>query len=151
MNTPLGKIEVYVNRAQIDYTVVELPSCARYFYVDKRVKLICDIPYSEKQRSFVKCSLALNENMDVDCGADTGENLALIDFEWDNFKLCIGTLGDIPGVRYYYQDNSLALEALPQTRQVVFYVAWIKMKDCEKESIYPWLAADPAYDRQPRQ
>ena len=30
--------------------------------------------------------------------------------------------------------------------QVVFYVAWIDMIDEEKQDIYTWLAADPAYD-----
>ncbi len=67
-------------------------------------------------------------------------------FYWNSSKLSIGTKGDIVGVQYNYFEDAMELKMRENLKQVVLYVAWIDMVNKEKEEIYTWFAADPAYD-----
>ncbi|MBD5470020.1 MAG: hypothetical protein HDR19_02570 [Lachnospiraceae bacterium] len=146
MVTDLGEIKILVNEREVSYDCVELTNYIRYFKVKKRYKLICKIPETLKENIQIKCIITLKENVKVMSGPETGENLALISFWWHNSKLSIGTVGDIEGVQYNYLENAMELKMRENPEQVAFYVAWIDMIDEEKEDIYTWFAADPAYD-----
>ena len=44
MYTELGEIKILVNGKEVPYKSVELINHSRYFSVEKRFKLICDVP-----------------------------------------------------------------------------------------------------------
>lgn len=146
MVTDLGEIKILVNEHEVCYECVELTNHIRYFKVKKRYQLICKVPETLKGNIRIKCIITLKEGVKVTSGPETGENLALISFWWQNSKLSIGTIGDIEGVQYSYLENAMELKMRENPEQVVFYVAWIDMIDEEKEDIYTWFAADPRYD-----
>lgn len=146
MFTDLGEIKILINEKEVRYDCIELSNHNKHFQVKKRYKLICDIPASLKEDIRVQCLIILNEKVKAISGPETGENLALISFYWNNSKLSIGTKGDIVGVQYNYFEDAMELKMRENLKQVVFYVAWIDMVNKEKEEIYTWFAADPAYD-----
>lgn len=146
MFTDLGEIKILINEKEICYDCVELTNHIKYFKVKKRYKLVCSVPESLIEDIQIKCMITLKENVKVMSGPETGEDLAMISFYWQNSKLSIGTKGDIEGVQYNYLENAMELKMRENPKQVVFYVAWIDMIDMEKEDIYTWFAADPTYD-----
>lgn len=146
MYTELGEIKILINGKEIKYQYIELIKHSQYFSVENRYKLVCDIPEQQSQNIRIECVVEFKKNIKVISGTETGENLALISFYWGKNKLSIGTKGDIHGVSYDYSDNSINLTMKKNPGQIIFYVAWLKMVDPEKEDIYTWFAADPAYD-----
>lgn len=146
MHTELGKIKILINGIEIPYESIELIKYNHYFSVKGRIKLVCNVPEQLKKNIKVECIIESPKDIKIKSGTEIGENLALISFYGDKSKLSIGTLGDIPGVKYIYSDNGMCLELQKNPRRVVFYVAWLEMTDPEKEDIYTWFAADPAFD-----
>ena len=146
MYTELGEIKILVNGKEVPYKSVELINHSRYFSVEKRFKLICDVPKQTRGNISIKCMIDIKKNIKATSCSETGENLALISFYWGKNKLSIGTKGDIEGVKYSYLDDAISLEMQQNPRQMIFYVAWLEMIDLEKEDIYTWFAADPVYE-----
>ena len=146
MYTELGKITVFVNGKEVPYKSIELINHSQYFSVNKRFKLICDISKQIVENVKIECLLEINKDIKVTSISETGEDLALISFYWKKNKLSIGTRGDIVGVEYSYLDNAICLTMQKNPMQVIFYVAWLEMVDPEREDIYTWFAADPAYE-----
>lgn len=146
MITELGKVRILINGRERSYNSIELVNHNRYFSVKKRYKLICNIPEQLDKDINIKCILEINKHKQVESGVETGENLALISFWWDENKLSIGTKGDIKGVNYSYFKNAIKMSMQKNMKQVIFYVAWLKMTDPEREDIYTWFGADPTYD-----
>lgn len=146
MDTELGKIKILINEREVHYKSIELANQSHYFSVKGRAKLICNIPQQLRNDIHIKCMLEIKENMQVDSGSETGENLALVSFYWKNSKLSIGTRGDLQGVKYNYLKNAIEVVLPENIGNIAFYVAWLDMLDAEREDIYTWFAADPAYD-----
>ena len=110
MNTELGEIKILVNGKEVPYKSVELINHSRYFSVEKRFKLICDVPERILENISIECMIDIKEYIKATSCAETGENLALISFYWKKNKLSIGTKGDIEGVKYSYLDDAISLE-----------------------------------------
>ena len=146
MLTELGEIKILVNGKEITYKSIELINHSQYFSVKNRFKIICDISKQTVENIKIECVLEIKKAMKVTSSSETGENLALISFYWEKNKLSIGTQGDILGVKYGYSDNAISLTMQKNPGQVIFYVAWLEMMEPEKEDIYTWFAADPAYE-----
>lgn len=94
----------------------------------------------------IKCLFQPKEEIKLNPCVETGEDLALVSFYMGDTKLSIGTEGDIPGIQYEYFDNGLQLVTELELSEIVFYIASKKMVNAEKEDIYTWFAADPAFD-----
>lgn len=146
MFTDLGEIKIFINEIEVSYDCIELINYSRFFSVKKRFKLVCEIPKSLIGNIDIKCTIKIKEDIQVESGPETGEDLALISFYWENNKLSIGTQGDIQGIKYNYLKNGMELIMEENPEYIIFYVAWLDMKNVEKEDIYTWFAADPSYD-----
>lgn len=146
MYTELGEIKVLVNGKEVPYNCVELINHNQYFSVERRFKLICDVSKQTLGDINIKCKIEIKKGIKVTSCSETGENLALISFYWGKNKLSIGTKGDVAGVKYSYWDDSVVLEMQANPGQIIFYVAWLEMIEPDREDIYTWFAADPAYE-----
>lgn len=146
MITELGEINILINGKEISYNDIECINQSQYFSVKERHKLICNIPKQLENDINIKCVIDTNGDKQIISCPETGENLALISFYKRKSKLSIGTKGDIQGIKYVYLDNGIELRMQKNLGQVIFYVAWLEMEDTEREDIFTWFAADPAYD-----
>lgn len=146
MDTKLGEIKILVNGEEMPYKYIELVNHSQYFSVKNRFKLICEVPKYLDKNINIECIVDIKKDMKVTSFPETGENLALISFYWEKNKLSIGTTGDIAGVKYSYLDNAINLSMQQNPGQIIFYVAWLEMVNPEREDIYTWFAADPAYE-----
>ena len=54
-------------------------------------------------------------------------------------------MGDIPSIDYEFTSNSIIVLGEYPYKQIVFYVAWLKINNME-DGINVWLAADSSYD-----
>jgi hypothetical protein len=142
--TILGEIAILINNISTPYKVVELKSKCKHFQVDKRYKIICDLS-GESDFVQAECKIKTNIKLDDSSGPDNGEDLALISLYWDKYNLGIGTLGDIPSIDYEFTSNSIIVLGEYPYKQIVFYVAWLKINNME-DGINVWLAADSSYD-----
>jgi hypothetical protein len=148
LKTPLGEIVIIVDGQSVTYKPISL-DCTEYgtrneimFTVDARYKI-------EVKLSSIPCVVECKFNDflgdDGRGGVDSGQYLALICFYRGNTKLSIGVEDEIPGVECSYTDYGLKVELTEQAsiHCVTFGIAWVAMKDEEKEDIYTWFAADP--------
>lgn len=145
MKTPLGSIFFLIDGQIVGYRKKKLPLAGRGFVVEGRYEIVLSTATSEKKEIVLECALENKNNSFLRSGSETGENLALLSFYSEDIKLSIGTRGDIPGVVYEYQKNGMIM-TIPKSLkmyEIVFYIAWTTINDCEKEGIYTWLAADP--------
>ena len=146
MVTNLGEIEILVNGKEVQYDCIELNNQGYCFKVEKRFKLVCNIPKEYENNIDIRCAVKIRDNIQAESGSETGENLALLSWYWGNCKLSIGTKGDLKGIKYIYEKNALRLIMAQNSGQVIFYTAWIDKSKPEQEDICTWFAADPAYD-----
>lgn len=147
MVTDFGNIIIKVNDLEIPTNIVQLPLKDKNFSVDGRVKLICKWPKNSISIQNIECLLDDEKASEFKNCVETGEDLALISFYKDSLKLSIGTKGDIFGLTYNYLQNGIQIKDTTGLTEIVFYIAWIKMNDQEKEEIYTWFAADPCSDK----
>lgn len=145
LKTVFGSVFLLIDGQEVDYTATELPTENKRFSVDGRYAISVDIPRKEVEDVIIECGIEPDHLLKLDYAAETGEDLALNSFFYQDIKLSIGTTGDIPYVEYAYLPLSLKViihqEAM--VRKLRFFVAWIKMNDPEKEYNYTWFAADP--------
>lgn len=146
MDIGIGKVHVFINQKEIECKIKELPCHSKLFDVNRRFKIEYKLP--EQLNSYeIECKFKPDKHAKLIANVETGENLALISFYLDNIKLSIGTKGDIPGVKYTYFDYGMKLNVESKLSEIVFFVAWTKITDIEKEDIYTWFAADPSYEK----
>lgn len=88
IKTELGNIIITINGQLLDYTSIKLANKGKNFTVDGRYQIMVD-------------------NILV---SESGEDLALISFLYNNIKLSIGVEGDIPGVNYEYMNDRLRVK-----------------------------------------
>lgn len=146
LSTDLGEVEILVNGKETMYEYIELNRQGYCFEVQKRFKLICNIPKCIEKGIDISCAIKIKGEVQVESGAETGEDLAVLSLYWDNNKLSIGTKGDLIGVKYIYEKNALRLIENKNPEQVIFYIAWVDKNNPKQKDIYTWFAADPAYD-----
>ena len=145
LSTPLGPVEILADGRPVPYRCTALPLQTRQFQVEGRWRLDCLLPGTAAPVEVV-CRIAADPTLSVSCGPETDEALALLSFIWNNYKLSIGTEGDLPGVTYHYEERGLRLRFLTGPGVVSFYLAWLPMTDPVRQELYPWLAADPSWD-----
>lgn len=145
LSTPLGPVEILADGRLVPYRCTALPLQTRQFQVEGRWRLDCLLPGTSAPVEVV-CRIAADPTLSVSCGPETDEALALLSFTWNNYKLSIGTEGDLPGVTYHYEERGLRLRFLTGPGGVSFYLAWLPMTDPVRQELYPWLAADPSWD-----
>jgi len=146
LQTIFGKIYIATNGKPHEYQAIELPQIGSSFKVDKRYNILMENIPKENGEVAIECVIKNESGMVLKSGSETGENLALISFLSNNIKLSIGTIGDIPGICYEYQEDGMILRlgSNVELNEIRFYVAWLTMSDIEKEETYTWFAADPA-------
>ena len=145
LHTILGDLYFTVDGKVYDYESIELVNKGEIFKVDKRYKIEMHNITVVHEECIIECIIKAKSGYIPEGGAETGERLALISFNHGNIKLSIGVEGDIDGVRYEYRNDRLVVRISRQAniKALVFYIAWIAMKDEEKEYIYTCFAADP--------
>lgn len=146
MKTNIGNIVVRINNEEVNIESLELPPKGRNFHVDGRYKLVCTLPEKIDTPHYIECFLENDGNMKFNSCIETGENLALISFYKENYKLSLGTQGDVEGLIYNYLDNGIQIVDNIGLKKVSFFVAWVEMLDEEREDIFTWFAADPNYE-----
>lgn len=146
LKTELGTIKVLVDGQNCNYHIEELSNTQSNYCVDKRYKLTVPVP-TNTSKVVVECALTDFMGDKGRGGVESGQQLALISFYRGNIKLSLGTEDEIPHVHSGYTDYGLnvTIDKEADLKQVVFGVAWIAMKDEEKEDIYTWFAADPTF------
>ncbi|OTN87624.1 hypothetical protein A5819_000070 [Enterococcus sp. 7E2_DIV0204] len=145
LKTPLGNIRLFENNIEKKYSYKSLKVNSKNYLVDKRISITLKITQNLENVKFI---LDIDENEVIKSEIESGEDLSLISFFKGNLKLSIGTVGDIPGVNYFYLDNgiSLTLNKKANIKELIFYIAWLNMENPEEESIFTWFAADPTLD-----
>lgn len=146
LKTELGNIIITINGQILDYTPIKLANKVKSFIVDGRYQVIVDnVLVSESEETIIDCILKDNETRGLSGYAESGENLALISFLYNNIKLSIGVEGDISGVYYEYMNDRLRVKLTKSAslNSITFFIAWLTMINTEQEEIYTWFAADP--------
>lgn len=154
LNTPIGKIEIYIDGRKIDYTEVILQPDKYCPNVKGRYKIeLAFIPDGNKH--IISC--ILNSNFgNIEENIESGERLECKGFYYHNMKLSIGMEGDagyigserISDYGYDYDteyiDNGVQYIILTftKTKKYVFGIAWIDNPN-KKREIQTWLGADP--------
>ncbi|MBQ4058142.1 MAG: hypothetical protein IJD40_04325 [Lachnospiraceae bacterium] len=144
MDTPLGAIVLKVNHKIINYNTTELKNTTLQFSVDKRYRLSSKVLFN--RGDLLECLILPKNRIVFEKCIETGENLSLISFYWQDIKLSIGTQGDLDDRVYEYSENGIKICFKDSASDIRFYIAWKEMKNKEKEDIYTWFAADSAFD-----
>ncbi len=144
LKTELGSIIITINGEVLNYTPIKLENKGRNFTVDGRYRVIVDNIVVSELETIIDCILD-NKVLAFNAYSESGEDLALISFLYNNFKLSIGVEGDVSGVHYDYLNDRLRLRITKSAslNSLTFYIAWLTMHDIEQEEIYTWFAADP--------
>lgn len=142
---PFETLLITLNGCAVPATPRMLACKTARFAVDGR----CDYSFSlpkQTGRAVIEARFPALEAEGWDCGAESGERLALISFYKNKTKISLGTEGDLEGVGYHYLPSGLRLEVPPQYggRTFHFTVAWLTSETLERDEIFTWLAADPA-------
>ena len=122
-----------------------LPLQGRQFQVDARYQLTAALPLERSGITAVELRLCGDAPRALLRNVETGERLALVSFSQGSTKLSLGTVGDLPGVRYSYLEDGMRLEVAAQAAlsALVFIAAWRTMDEPAQEALSTWFAADP--------
>lgn len=145
LKTEIGNIRILINGNNYDYHPIELPVKGKQFEVDKRYKIIIDNLEIYESEILVDCAIENEKSLNFESGLEPGERVALISFSFSKFKLSIGVEGDIPGINYEYMRDRLRIRISKKAsvKELIIFVAWLRMSDPVMEDIYTWFAADP--------
>jgi len=148
LQTEFGNILVTINGSVINYMPIKLPNEGKNFRVDGRYKIIISEIKENEEETVIECKIGGKRELPMNVYSESGENLTLISFEYNNTKLSIGTIGDIPDIEQEYMKDGIRIRSKKITPldEFVFFVAWIEMNDKEKEEIFTWFAADPTLE-----
>lgn len=145
LKTELGNIIITINGQILDYEPIKLDNKGKNFTVDGRYQIVVDNILVSEIETIIDCIIDSNKVVSL-CGySESGEDLALISFLYNNIKLSIGVEGDISGVYYEYMNDRLRVKVSKSAalNKLNFFIAWITMNNKEQEEIYTWFAADP--------
>lgn len=141
LSTPIGNFKIIVDENEIHYTERELVKKAKTFSVDRRVEIEIQKESDDPQKGVVMCMIDNVNNLPLTPCKETGEDLQIISFYYQNFKLSIG-IKEIAETEYKYLDNGIQVK-FSNLRDLKIYIAWLEMKDIELEDVFTWFAADP--------
>lgn len=144
INTPLGNIKITVNGSEFRYTMLKLENQGSNFKVAERYKIVLEIVRLSEDY-IILVELENDKNCRLKNSIESGENLSMISYYRDSYKLSIGAINEIPFVKNEYTNTGIKtiIKKTAEIKKIVFGIAWIKMDDIEKEDIYTWFAADP--------
>lgn len=146
LETPLGPIFVELNDKPVAYQAAPLnlvfigTQGLPVFDVEGRYRIRIDrLPAC----AVVVCRFAPAKEH-PSC-ISSGERLALKTWNDGPIEFSIGTEDEIPGTKIEYLANGLkvAVSRHSDVGAVTFQIAWLTVRDVEKESNYTWFAADP--------
>ena len=148
IETILGEIEITINDKKVDYRYSRLSNKEKNFEVDGRYKIIIDLEQisgNEDKDNVVAAKLIKTSDNNIKECVESGERLAMLSFYSDNKKVSIGAEDERPGVLCTYDNSSVKVLISPKATifQVTFGIAWITWRECERQEIYTWFAADP--------
>ena len=138
--TGFGNVRVKIDGKDYLYDQVRLKGKSKKYVVDALYRFV--LPISGRE---IELFIDGTDSGDIEKDIETGEQLALISFIKDDYKVSLGTEGDITGIEYIYTSRGMILRiregCLQKTLKV--HVACLTDDDHEKRDIYCWLAADP--------
>lgn len=142
MKTIEKSISFLINGNKAKYSICELNNIEKSFMVTKRYKAEIVLPKTNEP-FHLSCKLNINSSIKK-TNPETDENLFAVSFYWKNCKLCIGTLGDLPGISYNYSNNSIDIYGKYPEESVIFCIAYVDEVN-EYTELAAWLASDPSY------
>lgn len=134
-------IEALLDNIPINYEVEKLENETANFKVDHRYRI----------RSFIndttdvhvlRLSFLFLKKEDVRVIQETGQDLFAVSFYFRGGKLCVGTVGDLPGFKYANDNDSIELIGKFHAHLCYFYLSYVSNVD-ESTEISSWLAVDP--------
>lgn len=144
MNLLFGKLVILLNGEAVDYKATSLKNSGKNYNVDGRFKI--EVETKIVGEKIIEC--VLDTDTDVLQGySESGEELEMISFLIGDYKVSIGTEGDISGYRYECKTNRLSITTNEMlfSNKIIFYVAWVDDYE-ESKDLYTWFAADPTID-----
>jgi len=124
IDTIFGPLSFTINGRLIDITPIEMTNEYRHFQVDKRYQVRLSNVRQVGEETIIKCQV-LSSN-DCSFSPSTGEDLSLVVFNSPGKKMCIGTIGDLPGVIYKYPEYSLQMTISKEAEctSFIFLITW---------------------------
>ncbi len=145
MENLINTISIKVDGKVIKFDLQPLPCETTCFKVDFRGKIVVPIVDKECKHKLEFMLLKLKE-LDSNASPETDENLFAVSFFADNYKICIGTTGDVTSLNYKYNNYSVIVEGLFPFEEYLIFISYIKNVDSKNE-LYPWLAIDPGFEK----
>lgn len=153
LTTPLGKIIIFYDDEEIEYTAIPIENDSNCIDLDGRYLIKLHFEPDGKKHT-ISCRIKEYVPSSEDY-IETGENLELKSFCKDKIKLSIGMEGDSgyfpDGTRCSdydydneYLDDGVTYELLEitQTHEYKFAIAWLN--NCTDENdVQTWFGADP--------
>ena len=146
INTPLGKLNIYVDGNLINYLPIKIryehPSCK-----DKPIAACYRIYGNISKECQVKCVIETTE--DVEYSPESGEEYICTTLTKDNIMLTIGTkdpsYGEIKNYIVKHTENGLVFTDFSGKNEIIIGVAWVN--DTDEWDVRTWYAADPTLDK----
>lgn len=144
LQTPIGKLKILLNEEEIDYKEKFLVTEAKSFTVDKRAQIQFAQSIQLSDGNVIKFIIEKDTGLAINPCVETGEDLQLISFYYQDFKLSIG-MEELKNIKYVYLENGIQLEVRISMKleEINAIVAWLKMQDADLEDTFTWYAADP--------
>jgi len=145
MKTILGEILLTINGEKLEYTPIFLQNKSKIFNVDERFVIEIDKEKILGKPCIIECTL-VSKNQ-AKGGMASGQDLVMVSFDSEGYRLNIGTREDVENTDYCYLDNGIRIiiEENCDADKIVFGVAWMSMQNREIYSVETGLAADPSY------
>ena len=140
LGTPQGEIALWVDGAETVCDWQPLPLEDKGFRVDLRT--LGRVKVASAGRHHVRCGFAEKPQGLLDWGPETGERLALVSWQFINGRLCLATVGDVPGREYRYTETGLEVELEVIPGETLYFCMAAKALRPGEDGIEPWLAAD---------
>lgn len=136
----IENISLYINNQEIIPVIEKLTNDGKNFHVSQRYRVI--VPLCTKNR-YINAELIITNNVKFsNVGLETGEDLYAVSYYWDNNKMTIGTLGDLPQIHYDFTSYSISVSGLYPKTNLIFYLAYVNDINVYTE-LSTWLAVDP--------
>ena len=144
LQTPIGKLKILLNEEEIGYKENFLVPETKSFTVDKRAQIQFAENIQLDSEDVINFIIEKQKGLEIRPCIETGEDLQLISFYYQNYKLSIG-LEELKNIKYTYLENGIRLEVRVSLKleEINAIVAWLKMQDADLEDTFTWYAADP--------
>lgn len=141
---PFGSLKLTVDSKEVEYRMIPMKTKGEVtgYSVDFRGKIVLTIPPSTSD-TVVTCTVESEGDDAMKGGPNTGQDLAASTFDLGDYRLSIGTVGDLDDRKYEYPSDGLRVILKPSAseREIAFCVA-TKQLHGNVDSVDTWLAAD---------